>query len=89
MGHTATDAGGYRSDEEVAERWRHDPLALCAETLTSAGVDRERIEALVQEAEREMQHAFETAKAAAWPDPRLAFTDVQDIGAPVQRRSDG
>jgi len=85
MGHTATDAGGYRSEDEVAERWRHDPLALCAETLTGAGVGRERIEGLVQDAQREMQHAFETAKAAPWPDPRRAFTDVQDVGAPTPR----
>ena len=25
------------------------------------------------------------AKAAPWPDPSLAFTDVQDLGAPMPR----
>jgi len=90
MGHTASDAGGYRPDDEVAERWRRDPLALCAETLTGAGIEPGRIEAVKEDARREMQRAFESAKAAAWPDPELAYADVQDQGAPAPRvGSDG
>ena len=29
MGHTTSDAGGYRTEDEVAEHWGSDPVARC------------------------------------------------------------
>ncbi len=88
-GHTAADPGNYRSAAEVAERWRQDPIAACLAVLRTAGVDEAAIEARRSAAEAEIAEAFETAKAAAWPEPASAFTDVQDLGAAAGRSADG
>ena len=81
MGHTAADAGAYRPESEVAARWQRDPLTLCAALLAEAGVPAAEIEARRRAAGDEMDQAFAAARGARWPDPALAFTDVQDIGA--------
>ena len=83
-GHTAADPGTYRSAEEVAARWQHDPLALCREVLLHAGVSEAEIDSRDREASEEMDRAMATAREAPWPDPALAFTDIQDIGAPAR-----
>ena len=83
-GHTAADPGAYRSADEVAARWRHDPLTLCREMLLNAGVGEAEIDLRDREASEEMDRAMATARAAPWPDPALAFTDVQDIGTPAR-----
>ncbi len=83
-GHTAADAGAYRSAAEVAERWRDDPIAACRALLQGAGIDEAALDERGRAAEAEIARAFAAAKAAAWPDPMLALTDVQDIGMPVR-----
>jgi TPP-dependent pyruvate/acetoin dehydrogenase alpha subunit len=50
-----------------------------------AGVVAETLEAHRDAAAFEMDQAYETAKAAPWPDISLAYTDVQDIGDPRER----
>ena len=82
-GHTATDAAAYRTDEEVDEQWKLDPIARCGASLEAAGVAAETLDAIRAGAASEMNAALEAAKAAPWPDSSLAFTDVQDIGAPI------
>jgi len=82
-GHTAADPGSYRSEAEVAERWRQDPIAGCLAALRAAGVEDRAIEAARSAAAAEIAEAFEIAKAAAWPEPAAAFTDVQDLDAPA------
>ena len=82
-GHTATDAAAYRTDEEVDARWKLDPIARCGASLEAAGVAAETLDAIRAGAASEMNAALEAAKAAPWPDTSLAFTDVQDIGAPA------
>ena len=47
------------------------------------GVPDNDIKAMDEAAEREMAEAVAITLAAPWPDPRTAFTDVQDVGAPV------
>lgn len=81
-GHTAADAGGYRPESEVAQRWQRDPLRLCRAALIDAGIDATALEAREAAARDEMARAFERAKAAPWPDPHEAFADVQDVGVP-------
>jgi len=82
-GHTAADAGAYRDAREVEERWNSEPIARCAAELRRLGVPDSDIKAMDEAAEREMAEAVAIALAAPWPDPRTAFTDVQDVGAPV------
>jgi pyruvate dehydrogenase E1 component alpha subunit len=81
MGHTAADAGAYRPQAEVEAAWQRDPLRLCRDALLDAGISRELIEQRDRAADAEMEQAYRTAKAAPWPDPGDAFTDVQDRGA--------
>jgi pyruvate dehydrogenase E1 component alpha subunit len=82
-GHTAADAGAYRPAEEVAERWRRDPIAACRAVLHEAGIAEAALDACGRPAQSEIARAVEAAKEAAWPDPGLALTDVQDLGMPV------
>ncbi len=82
-GHTAADAGAYRDRHEVEERWKSDPIARCVAALLRAGVPEREIKAMDEAAEHEMAEAVAVAIAAPWPDPRTAFTDVQDVGAPA------
>ncbi len=86
-GHTATDADAYRKREEVDAQWEADPIARCRGLLESAGVDSERLDAIRDDATNEMNAVLDAARAAPWPDPSHAFTDVQDIGAPVPSAS--
>ena len=86
-GHTATDADAYRKREEVDARWEADPIARCRGMLESAGVDSERLDAIRDAATNEMNAVLDAARAAPWPDPSHAFTDVQDVGAPAPSAS--
>ena len=82
-GHTATDAAGYRASEEVDAQWKLDPLARCGAMLETAGVVAETLDAIRVDAVNEMQAVLEAARSAPWPDVSGAFTDVQDVGAPI------
>jgi len=82
-GHTATDAAAYRRNEEVDAQWKLDPIARCGTMLETAGVATTTLDAIRANAVTEMNAALEAARAAPWPDASLAFTDVQDVGAPI------
>ena len=84
-GHTAADPGTYRPPEEVEARWRDDPIARARTALGEAGIAGSEIEARERRARATIAGAFERARDAAWPEPALAFTDVQDLGAPEVR----
>ena len=84
-GHTASDPAAYRPHAEVDVAWKNDPIARCAAILREVGVKAAELEAHCDAAATEMDQAYETAKAAPWPDLALAFTDVQDIGDPRER----
>jgi pyruvate dehydrogenase E1 component alpha subunit len=84
-GHTAADAGAYRSPAELAARWQDEPLRRCADRLQAAGIAPAALEALAQAAAAEMAAALAAAMAAPWPAPAAAFADVQDLGAPRPR----
>ncbi len=81
-GHTAADPGAYRPSEEVESRWKDDPLEHCARLLRDAGVAAEKLTRTRNSAATEAAAALAAARTAAWPDAALAFTDVQDTGAP-------
>jgi len=82
-GHTATDLAAYRTSDEVDAQRKLDPVARCGSTLEAAGVSAETLDSIRDEAVNEMRAVLDAAKAAPWPDVALAFTDVQDIGAPI------
>jgi acetoin:2,6-dichlorophenolindophenol oxidoreductase subunit alpha len=81
-GHTAADAGAYRSAEEVAAKRRDEPLGRCAEALGLNGIAASRLTAIANEALAEMAAAAAAARAAPWPRRELAWSDVQDVGSP-------
>ncbi|MGM0585950.1 MAG: thiamine pyrophosphate-dependent dehydrogenase E1 component subunit alpha, partial [Pseudomonadota bacterium] len=81
-GHTGVDKAAWRPEAEVEEAWTRDPLARLRALLETAGVPAAELDAADAQAEAEMRAAYETAKAAPWPDAALAYADVQDVGDP-------
>jgi pyruvate dehydrogenase E1 component alpha subunit len=69
-GHSVADAGwAYRSREEVEERRRHDPIDRAAARLEELGaIERSDVDALREEAERQVREAVEFADDSAEPD---------------------
>ena len=82
-GHTATDPDAYRKREEVDAQRKMDPIARCGAALEAAGVASESLDAIRDAATNEMNAVLDAARAAPWPNASQAFTDVQDVGAPV------
>ncbi|MCZ7660654.1 MAG: thiamine pyrophosphate-dependent dehydrogenase E1 component subunit alpha [Xanthobacteraceae bacterium] len=81
MGHTSTDAAAWRPAEEVAAARAREPIERLAALLAERGIATEALARIRAEAEAEMAAARSTALAAPWPEPALAFEDVQDTGA--------
>jgi TPP-dependent pyruvate/acetoin dehydrogenase alpha subunit len=82
-GHLALDKGLYRDPDEL-ERWRaRDPIVRTAAWLESRGVARQALEDDRKDAGARIAAAVTAAEAAPWPESRLLFTDVQDVGAPA------
>jgi pyruvate dehydrogenase E1 component alpha subunit len=77
-GHTATDAGGYRDGDEVAERWRQDPIARAMAMLVDAGVTPAELDDIKNEAGRAMRTVLDEARASPWPEDHRTHADVQD-----------
>ncbi|MCS6781130.1 MAG: thiamine pyrophosphate-dependent dehydrogenase E1 component subunit alpha [Geminicoccaceae bacterium] len=80
-GHTHADPAAYRPAAEVEEHRRRCPIARARELLAGAGLDPAAIEALERAARAPIERAYEAARAAPWPEPALAWSDVQDTGA--------
>ena len=81
-GHTGSDPAAYRPKDEVEARWKDDPIAAVAAILEGAGVGPGMLAEVKDAAYREMQDAYETAKATPFPAVERAFADVQDVGDP-------
>ena len=54
----------------------HDPVVRAVRELLAAGASRSELEALEDEATREMEAAVAFALSSRWPDPSEAFQDV-------------
>ena len=80
-GHTSTDAAAWRPAGEVNEARARDPIAQLGAVLSERGLSAAELAAIVEEAKAEMTAARKEATAAAWPQPAVAFEDVQDTGA--------
>jgi pyruvate dehydrogenase E1 component alpha subunit len=83
-GHTAADPGTYRRPEEVAARLAEEPIQRCAETLRLGGKSAAELATIAEAARQEMASAIAAARAAPYPRRALAWTDVQDVGAPAE-----
>ncbi len=81
MGHTSTDPAAWRDAAEVAAAHEEEPLARLRARLLEEGVPDKALGALEGDAQAEMQEARARALAAPWPDPAIAWDDVQDAGA--------
>jgi pyruvate dehydrogenase E1 component alpha subunit len=75
-GHVSVDPAHYRDGEEVSRALESDPLLIAEKTIGAEGAQRIRTEA-----EAEVRHALKTADEAPWPEPKAAYTDIQDVGA--------
>ena len=80
-GHVSVDPASYRQQSEVDDALESDPLKLAAKRLEALGVSTERIAEVDAQARSEIEAALAVARAAPWPEPDCAYTDVQDTGA--------
>ena len=75
-GHSRTDPGKYRPEDEVREWLGRDPLVVARRRLSALGVVEAELDAVDARVDREVSAAVDAAKAAPGPDPGDAFTDV-------------
>ena len=79
-GHVSVDPATYRDGEEVSRALEDDPISAAAERLLDLGNQKAQLDAVRAEAKAEVAAAVAAAAAAPWPDPRAAYTDIQDTG---------
>jgi acetoin:2,6-dichlorophenolindophenol oxidoreductase subunit alpha len=85
FGHSRTDPGKYRPEEEVRSWLARDPLTLCRARLGEIGVDDETVSGVDERVKRTVDDAIEAAKAAPGADPADALTDVWADGGAAWR----
>jgi acetoin:2,6-dichlorophenolindophenol oxidoreductase subunit alpha len=85
FGHSRTDPGKYRPEDEVKSWLERDPLTLARARLAEAGVGDDAIAEVDARVERLVADAVAAAKAAPGPDPADALTDVWADGGAVWR----
>jgi acetoin:2,6-dichlorophenolindophenol oxidoreductase subunit alpha len=74
-GHVSVDAAAYRDGAQVSRALENDPLSVAAKMLDANAVSR-----IQQEAEQEVRRALDAAAKSPWPQPRSAYSDIQDTG---------
>lgn len=75
-GHMYGDTGGYRSDDEVAEAHKNEPIERLRQRLLALGVQSTDLDERARLAEEEMKSAAEFAIASPEPEAMDAFEDV-------------
>jgi pyruvate dehydrogenase E1 component alpha subunit len=80
-GHTSTDPAGWRPQAEVDAARAQEPLARLRARLLLEGATPRQLDTIEGDAKAEMGQARAAALAAPWPDPAIAWEDVQDSGA--------
>jgi acetoin:2,6-dichlorophenolindophenol oxidoreductase subunit alpha len=75
-GHSRTDPGRYRPEEEVAAWLARDPLTVTRGQLAHLGCGDDEVDAAARRAEADVAAAVEEAKAAPDADPAQALVDV-------------
>ena len=85
-GHVSRDVLAYRAKGETEIHWQQEPIGRCEKWLIEQDVSSDVIAEARASAKTAIAEAVELAKAAPFPDPKLAYEDVQDVGAPQCRR---
>jgi pyruvate dehydrogenase E1 component alpha subunit len=80
-GHTSSDPAGWRRAEDVEAARAAEPIGRLAARLLAEGVAPATLDAVRGEAQAEMSAARAAALTAPWPDPAVAWEDVQDAGS--------
>lgn len=76
FGHSASDAGAYRSREEINSWKERDPIeAFRKVLLDSKTATVEELDAIRDKADKDVKEAVAFAKAAPFPDESVAFED--------------
>ncbi len=81
-GHISRDPLTYRPKGETELFWQQEPIGRCEKWLLDNGISSDAIDKARKKAKTEILEAVELAKAAPFPEAKLAYTDVQDIGGP-------
>jgi pyruvate dehydrogenase E1 component alpha subunit len=84
-GHSRTDPGKYRPEDEVAHWLERDPLRVTRDRLSGLGVDHGTLEAAEARATHRVRAAVDEAMSAPAADPTEAFTDVWADGSATWR----
>jgi pyruvate dehydrogenase E1 component alpha subunit len=84
-GHSRTDPGKYRPEDEVAHWLERDPLRVTRDRLGGLGVDAGALEAAEARATNRVRAAVDEAMNAPAADPGEAFTDVWADGSATWR----
>jgi acetoin:2,6-dichlorophenolindophenol oxidoreductase subunit alpha len=75
VGHSRTDPGRYRPENEL-ERWlERDPLRVARTRLEEEGVPAEELDSVEADVRREIDEVEQRALAAPWPDVSHAATE--------------
>ena len=85
FGHSRTDPGTYRPEEEVRQWLSRDPLIVAAARLGELGVPDDKVAAAASRAAAIVADAVTAAKDAPGPDPDEALTDVWSDGGSAWR----
>jgi pyruvate dehydrogenase E1 component alpha subunit len=85
FGHSRTDPGAYRPEDEVKAWLARDPLLVTRAQLLGQHADQSDVDAADERAARVVAEAVEAAKAAPLADPAEAFTDVWADGGAAWR----
>lgn len=70
------DKQTYQPPEEVAKWWAREPLGAFEKAAEQRGLSLEHLDSLRQSAKAAVQHAFEVAEQAPWPDVDEMYEDV-------------
>lgn len=81
-GHVSRDKLLYRATGETETYWADEPIRRARARLIDAGVAASVLDEIETATTRRITAAVAAAKIAPGPDPRAAFEDVQDLGAP-------
>ena len=77
MGHSMSDPGKYRTQDEIKKYQQRDPIVLFKDSLKEAGVFGDRdFEGIEQEAHDAVDRAVKFADESPLPDESELFTDV-------------
>ena len=79
-GHVSRDKMLYRPEGETEANWKNEPISRCADWLIKNGISEAEVNSTNASAYEQIREALKAAKAAPFPDGKLAYEDVQDLG---------